>query len=84
MSNRQMADNPVIVTRENSAGALVAAFVAVLLISLAVWFFGFRGADTGSGSGTDVNVTIDDGSGSSGSGSSGGGETTPDPSTPGY
>ena len=89
MSNRQMAGNPVIVTRENSAGAFVAAFVAVLLIALAVWLFGFRGADTTSGTGTDVNVTIDDGSGSSGSGSdgsgsSGGGESTPDPSTPGY
>jgi len=93
MSNRQMADNAVTVTRENSAGAFVVAFVAVLLIALAVWFFGFRAApDTSGGTGTDVNVTIDDSSGSSGSGSSGsgsegsgsGGESSPDPSTPGY
>jgi hypothetical protein len=76
-----MADNPVVVTRENSAGAFVAAFVAVLLIALAVWYFGFRPVDGASGAGTDVNVTVDDGSGT-------GGQTTPEPSpeptTPGY
>ena len=63
-----MSDRPVVVnTRDSSAGALVAGIVAVLLIALAVWYFGFR-ADTDPGTGVDVNVTVEDGSG--------GGETT--------
>ena len=58
-----MTDRQVVVTRDNSAGALVAGIVAVLLIALAVWYFGFR-VDTNadSGTGVDVNVTIEDGS----------------------
>jgi ferric-dicitrate binding protein FerR (iron transport regulator) len=68
---RAMADGPVVVnSRDSSAGALVAGIVAVLLIALAVWYFGFRGADTESGTGVDVDVTVQDGSG---------GETTPAP-----
>jgi len=64
-----MADGPVVVnSRDSSAGALVAGIVAVLLIALAVWYFGFRGADTDPGTGVDVDVTIQDG-----------GETTPAP-----
>jgi hypothetical protein len=66
-----MSDRPVVVnSQDSSAGALVAGIVAVLLIALAVWYFGFRGADTDPGTGVDVNVTIEDGSG---------GETTPAP-----
>lgn len=64
-----MSDRPVVVnSRESSAGALVAGIVAVLLIALAVWYFGFRGADTDAGTGVDVDVTVQDG-----------GETTPAP-----
>lgn len=46
----------VIVTNQgNSAGALVAGIVAVLVILLVVWYLGFRpGEDS-----ADVNVTID-------------------------
>lgn len=58
-----MSDRPVIVnSRDSSAGALVAGIVAVLLIALAVWYFGFR-VDANPGTGVDVNVTIQDGSG---------------------
>ena len=56
-----MPDSPVVVNQDSSAGALVAGIVAVLLIALAVWYFGFRGADTDGGAGVDVNVTVDDG-----------------------
>ena len=64
-----MSDGPVVVnSRDSSAGALVAGIVAVLLIALAVWYFGFRGADTDPGTGVDVDVTTPDG-----------GETTPAP-----
>jgi len=55
-----MTDREVIVTNSggNSAGALVAGIVAVLLIALAVWYFGLRGgADTDTGG--NVNVTIE-------------------------
>ena len=55
-----MSDRPVVVnTRDSSAGALVAGIVAVLLIALAVWYFGFRGADTDAGSGTGVTVEVE-------------------------
>jgi hypothetical protein len=54
-----MSDKQVVVTRESSAGALVAGIVAVLLIALAVWYFGFRGTDADPG--TDVNVVVEDG-----------------------
>jgi hypothetical protein len=38
-----MTDKDVIVTNQgSSAGALVAGIVAVLLIALAVWYFGFN------------------------------------------
>jgi hypothetical protein len=38
-----MTDRDVIVTNQgSSAGALVAGIVAVLLIALAVWYFGFN------------------------------------------
>jgi hypothetical protein len=56
---RAMSDRPVVVnTRESSAGALVAGIVAVLLIALAVWYFGFRGADS-DGGGTGVTVEVE-------------------------
>jgi hypothetical protein len=55
-----MSDRPVVVnTRDSSAGALVAGIVAVLLIALAVWYFGFRGADTDGESGTGVTVEVE-------------------------
>lgn len=55
-----MSDRPVVVNSQgNSSGALVAGIVAVLLIALAVWYFGFRGADVdGGGAGVDVDVTV--------------------------
>jgi hypothetical protein len=59
MSDRQV-DREVIVTNTggNSTGALVAGIIAVLLIALAVWYFGLRdGGDAGTG--TDVNVTVE-------------------------
>lgn len=58
MSDRQV-DREVIVTNGgSSAGALVAGIIAVLLIALAVWYFGLRdGGDAGTG--TDVNVTVE-------------------------
>lgn len=38
-----MTNKDVIITSEgNSAGALIAGIVAVLLIALAVWYFGFN------------------------------------------
>jgi hypothetical protein len=52
-----MSDREIIVTRDgSSAGALVAGIVAVLLIALAVWYFGFRGGfdDT-----RDVNINVE-------------------------
>ena len=55
-----MTDREVIVTRDSSAGALVAGIVAVLLIALAVWYFGFRGADADGGAGVDVDVTVEE------------------------
>jgi hypothetical protein len=56
---RAMSDRPVVVnTRDSSAGALVAGIVAVLLIALAVWYFGFRGADADGGS-TGVTVEVE-------------------------
>ena len=56
-----MTDREVIVTRDSSAGALVAGIVAVLLIALAVWYFGFRGADAdGGGAAVDVDVTVEE------------------------
>ena len=49
-------DRDVIVTQDSSsAGALVAGIVAVLLIALAVWYFGFRPA----GEDTDININVD-------------------------
>lgn len=54
-----MPDNQVIVARDSSSGALVAGIVAVLLIALAVWYFGFRGADTAGEPTVDVNVTVE-------------------------
>lgn len=60
MSDGQ-SDRPVVVTRESSAGALVAGIVAVLLIALAVWYFAFRGTDTDAGTGVDVTVEVEDG-----------------------
>ena len=54
-----MTDREVIVTRDSSAGALVAGIVAVLLIALAVWYFGFRGTDADGGAGVDVDVTVE-------------------------
>jgi hypothetical protein len=60
-----MTDRQVIV-RDSSAGALVAGIVAVLLIALAVWYFGFRGGDADPAAGT-VNVEVETGtSGDSG------------------
>lgn len=54
-----MSDRPVVVnSQDSSAGALVAGIVAVLLIALAVWYFGFR-ADTDGGSGTGVTVEVE-------------------------
>jgi hypothetical protein len=51
-----MPDRDVIVTKEgSSAGALVAGILAVLLILLAVWYFGLRGT----GDEGDVNVDVD-------------------------
>lgn len=55
-----MTDREVVVTRDSSAGALVAGIVAVLLIALAVWYFGFRGADTTGDPAVDVNVTVEE------------------------
>ena len=55
-----MTDRQVVVTRDSSAGALVAGIVAVLLIALAVWYFGFRGADTTDGGAVEVNVTVEE------------------------
>ena len=55
MTDRQ----PVVVNNSSSAGALVAGIVAVILIALAVWYFGFRGADIDSGTGVDVDVTVE-------------------------
>ncbi len=60
MSDRQ-SDRQVVVTRDSSAGALVAGIVAVLLIAVAVWYFGFRGTDTDAGTGVDVTVVVEDG-----------------------
>ena len=54
MTDRQQ----VVVTRDSSAGALVAGIVAVLLIALAVWYFGFRGTDADGGAAVDVDVTV--------------------------
>lgn len=55
-----MSDRPVVVnTQGSSSGALVAGIVAVLLIALAVWYFGFRtDADGGSGTGVTVEVEV--------------------------
>jgi len=58
-----MTDRQVVVTGNNSSGALVAGIVAVLLIALAVWYFGFRGTDAGTGA--DVNVVVEDNTGTS-------------------
>ena len=54
-----MTDREVVVTRDSSSGALVAGIVAVLLIALAVWYFGFRG-DTTADPAVDVNVTVEE------------------------
>jgi hypothetical protein len=54
-----MTDREVVVTRDSSAGALVAGIVAVLLIALAVWYFGFR-VDTTGDPAVDVNVTVEE------------------------
>ena len=55
-----MSDRPVVVnTRESSAGALVAGIVAVILIALAVWYFGLRGADIDGGNSTGVTVEVE-------------------------
>lgn len=52
-----MADKDIIVTNESSSvGALVAGIVAVLLIALAVWYFGFR--PTGTNDDVDINVEV--------------------------
>ncbi|HEY7564724.1 MAG TPA: hypothetical protein VIA81_07360 [Acidimicrobiia bacterium] len=60
MTNPQV-DREVIVTSNggNSAGALVAGIIAVLLIALAVWYFGLRDNTADGGAGTDVNVTVE-------------------------
>jgi len=59
IERKAMSDRPVVVnTRDSSAGALVAGIVAVLLIALAVWYFGFR-ADTDGGSGPGVTVEVE-------------------------
>ena len=61
-----MTDRQVIV-RDSSAGALVAGIVAVLLIALAEWYFGFRGAGDAAPEAGTVNVEVDTGtSGDSG------------------
>jgi hypothetical protein len=60
-----MTDREVIVTRDSSAGALVAGIVAVLLIALAVWYFGFRGNAPADTAGTETTIEIDGGSGTS-------------------
>jgi hypothetical protein len=56
-----MTDREIIVTNSggNSAGALVAGIIAVLLIALAVWYFGLREGTADTGSGADVNVTVE-------------------------
>lgn len=58
-----MTDREVIVTNTgsngNSAGALVAGIIAVLLIALAVWYFGLRGGTGDTDTGGDVNVTVE-------------------------
>lgn len=49
--------DPVIVNNRegSSSGALVAGIVAVLLILLAVWYFGLRAEDDGD---VDIDVTL--------------------------
>lgn len=54
-----MSDRPVVVNSQgSSSGALVAGIIAVLLIALAVWYFGFRGTDADGGS-TGVTVEVE-------------------------
>ena len=60
IERKAMSDRPVVVNaRDSSAGALVAGIVAVLLIALAVWYFGFRGGDIDADSGTGVTVEVE-------------------------
>jgi hypothetical protein len=51
-------EREVIVTNNgsggSSAGALVAGIVAVVLVLLAIWYFGIRGTDD-----ADVNIDVD-------------------------
>lgn len=53
-----MAEKDIVVTNQgSSAGALVTGIVAVLLIALAIWYFGFR-PDTTQDGGASVTVEI--------------------------
>lgn len=49
-------EREVIVTNNggNSAGALVAGIIAVLVIAVAVWYFGLRPADDNA----DININV--------------------------
>jgi hypothetical protein len=50
-----MPDRDVIVTKESStAGALVAGIVAVILVLVAIWYFGIRGNED-----ADVNIDVE-------------------------
>ncbi|MEX0945982.1 MAG: hypothetical protein WD651_05335 [Acidimicrobiia bacterium] len=52
-----MTEKDIVVTNQgSSAGALVTGIIAVLLIALAIWYFGFRPDNTQDGG---VNVTIE-------------------------
>lgn len=54
-----MTDRNITVTN-SSAGALVAGIIAVLVIALAVWYFGFRpNTDDGAGAGANIETSVE-------------------------
>ncbi len=54
-----MADTQINAGGDSSASTVLMSVVIVLLIGLAIWFFGFRGGAAPAGdSGTNINVTV--------------------------
>lgn len=58
-----MTDTQINAGGDSSASTVLMSVVIIILIGLAIWFFGFRGAGPAADSGTNINVTVPAGSG---------------------